>query len=489
MCIRDSNTSIPVIAIGSEMEGDWLAARYRGTGSQVVDSKEVLKPVTKWQACLPHVNKMPELVQTAAQMAVSGRPGPVFIECPWRPFREEYTGPDYESNRKLASLPAHRPTPSRDEIDEAIQVLKEAKRPVMLLGGGAWRSGARAEITALAERMAMPAAASLTGKGVLPENHPLSLGVVGSLGGNDVSRKMVEEADVILAIGFKFSQNSTYGWTIPRKGQKEIRIDIDETEMNKLHTTDVGLVGDAKATLQLLLDRLDAQRDPTAVEKEIAKLYRAWRKKNRPAVEADDCITPQRVVSLLNELCGDDTILACDASFSCGWAGSFFDVYGARRTILPRGAGGLGYGLPAGIGAAAARPGNKVVVLTGDGGLNYCLGEMAVLHEQNMDVKVVVLNNSILGWIKWYEAAMWDGRFTEVDTETIDYAAVARGLNCKGISIRDPRTLREELKTALELEGPVVIDITTAETEACKFTDDPKAVAYIRESAEQKKRK
>ena len=155
-------------------------------------------------------------------------------------FREEYTGPDYESNRKLASLPAHRPTPSRDEIDEAIQVLKEAKRPVMLLGGGAWRSGARAEITALAERMAMPAAASLTGKGVLPENHPLSLGVVGSLGGNDVSRKMVEEADVILAIGFKFSQNSTYGWTIPRKGQKEIRIDIDETEMNKLHTTDVG---------------------------------------------------------------------------------------------------------------------------------------------------------------------------------------------------------------------------------------------------------
>ena len=122
------NTSIPVIAIGSEMEGDWLAARYRGTGSQVVDSKEVLKPVTKWQACLPHVNKMPELVQTAAQMAVSGRPGPVFIECPWRPFREEYTGPDYESNRKLASLPAHRPTPSRDEIDEAIQVLPAPER-------------------------------------------------------------------------------------------------------------------------------------------------------------------------------------------------------------------------------------------------------------------------------------------------------------------------------------------------------------------------
>lgn len=483
------NTSIPVIAIGSEMEGDWLAARYRGTGSQVVDSKEVLKPVTKWQACLPHVNKMPELVQTAAQMATSGRPGPVFIECPWRPFREEYTGPDYTANRKLASLPAHRPTPSRDEVDEAIRLLESAQHPVMLVGGGAWRSGAREEITALAQRMAIPVAGSLTGKGVLPENHPLSLGVVGSLGGNDVSKAMVEGADVILAIGFKFSQNSTYGWAIPKAGQKEIRIDIDEAELNKMHTTDIGLVGDAKATLQLLLDRLGSSRDAAPVEREIAQRRQAWREKNRPVVETEDCITPQKIVSLLNELCGDDTILACDASFSCGWAGSFFDVYGNRRAILPRGAGGLGYGLPAGIGAAAARPDSSVVVLTGDGGLNYCLGEMAVLQEQHMNVKVVVINNSILGWIKWYEAAMWDGRFTDVDTETIDYAAVARGLNCAGVSIRNPKTLREELKAALELEGPAVIDITTVETEACKFTDDPKAVAYVRESARQKQQK
>lgn len=483
------NTSIPIIAIGSEMEGDWLAARYRGTGSQVVDSKEVLKPVTKWQACLPHVNKMPELVQTAAQMATSGRPGPVFIECPWRPFREEYTGPDYTANRKLASLPAHRPTPSRDEVDEAIRLLESAQHPVMLVGGGAWRSGAREEITALAQRMAIPVAASLTGKGVLPENHPLSLGVVGSLGGNDVSKAMVEGADVILAIGFKFSQNSTYGWAIPKAGQKEIRIDIDEAELNKMHTTDIGLVGDAKATLQLLLDRLGSSRDAAPVEREIAQRRQAWREKNRPVVETEDCITPQKIVSLLNELCGDDTILACDASFSCGWAGSFFDVYGNRRAILPRGAGGLGYGLPAGIGAAAARPDSSVVVLTGDGGLNYCLGEMAVLQEQHMNVKVVVINNSILGWIKWYEAAMWDGRFTDVDTETIDYAAVARGLNCAGVSIRNPKTLREELKAALELEGPAVIDITTVETEACKFTDDPKAVAYVRESARQKQQK
>ena len=480
------NTSIPVIAIGSEMEGDWLAARYRGTGSQVVDSKEVLKPVTKWQACLPHVNKMPELVQTAAQIATSGRPGPVFIECPWRPFREEYTGPDYTPNKKLAHLPAHRPTPSREEIDEAIAALKEAKRPVMLIGGGAWRSGAREEITELAERMAIPAAASLTGKGVLEETHPLSLGVVGSLGGNDVSKKLVEEADVILAVGFKFSQNSTYGWAIPKAGQKEIRIDIDETEMNKLHTTDIGLVGDAKATLRLLLDRLDTKRDAEPVKREIAELYTKWREKNKAVTETTEEITPQRVVSLLNELCGSDTILACDASFSCGWAGAFFDVYGTRRTLLPRGAGGLGYGLPAGIGAAAARPGSKVVVLTGDGGLSYCISEMAVLAEQNMDVKVVVLNNSILGWIKWYEAANWDGRFTEVDTKTIDFAMVSRGLNCAGVSIHDPQTLREELKAALSIEGPALIDIATVETEACKFTDDPKAVGYIREDARRK---
>ena len=125
-------------------------------------------------------------------------------------------------------------------------------------------------------------------------------------------------------------------------------------------------------------------------------------------------------------------------------------------------------------------------VLTGDGGLSYCISEMAVLAEQNMDVKVVVLNNSILGWIKWYEAANWDGRFTEVDTKTIDFAMVSRGLNCAGVSIHDPQTLREELKAALSIEGPALIDIATVETEACKFTDDPKAVGYIREDARRK---
>ena len=121
-----------------------------------------------------------------------------------------------------------------------------------------------------------------------------------------------------------------------------------------------------------------------------------------------------------------------------------------------------------------------------DGGLSYCISEMAVLAEQNMDVKVVVLNNSILGWIKWYEAANWDGRFTEVDTKTIDFAMVSRGLNCAGVSIHDPQTLREELKAALSIEGPALIDIATVETEACKFTDDPKAVGYIREDARRK---
>ena len=482
------NTSIPVMAIAAEMETDWLAATYRGVGAQNVDAQSILKPVTKWHARLLEANQMPEMLQTAAQIATSGRPGPVYLECPWRKFKDEYTGPEYRANKKLANLPAHRPCPSASEVDEALKLISEAKRPVMLIGGGAWRSGAREEIIKIAEHFAMPGATSLTGKGVLPEDHALSLGVIGSLGDNKAAKEIVDKADVILAIGFKFSQNSSYGWSIPKEGQKEIRIDIDEAEINRMHTTDVGLVGDAKATLALMLERAGEPRGGAEIAKEISALKMEWQEEIRKQTELSDEIKPQRVTYLLNKLCDEDTILTTDASFACGWAGRFFDVYGNRRVIMPRGLAGLGYGLPAGVGAAAARPESPVVVLAGDGGFSYTLGELATIQEQNMNVKVVILNNGVLGWIKWYEAAIWDGRFTEVDSKKqLDFATVAKGLGCNAISITDPNTLEEQLKEALSAPGPMLIDITVTETDACKFTDDPKAVRYMEDDVARKR--
>lgn len=475
------NSSSPVIAIASEMDHNWLTVRYRGCGPQLVDSKAILAPVTKWTASLPSTNQIAELVQRAAQMATSGRPGPVFIECAWDLFKGEYTGPSPVTDPKLAALPSYRPTPGVNDIDAAITLLQEAKQPILLAGGGCWSSGAREEITRLAETLGIPVATTLSGKGILPENHPLSLGVLGGLGGNPVSAGMANRADVIFAIGFKFSANSTFNWKLPTKGQRVIHIDIDPAELNKMQVAEISMAADAKASLQLLLSRLPAAnkkydaRDVVALKKEWA-LQKA--KDAAPAMP----ITPQQVVSALNEVCDDNTILTCDASFSCGWGGTYFDVYGSRRALFPRGVAGLGYGLPAGVGAAAARPDSTVVVLAGDGGVSYGLGEMATLNEQNMNVKVVVINNAILGWIKWYEAALWNGRFTEVDTKRISFDQVGKALGCEGYKFENAATLKDDLAAAMRKKGPAVIDVTISEMSACKFNDQSDVIKTMMQS-------
>lgn len=481
------NSSVPLIAIAAEQNSTWLTQKYRGGGPQQADIKNLLAPVTKWQATLPTTNQMPELVQRAAQIATSGRPGPVYIECPFDLFDAEYTGPDYKVDKNIASLPLFRCTPERESVMKALQLLKNARHPLMVVGGGGWLSGARAEVVELAEKLDMPVATSLSGKGIMPENHPLSLGVMGSLGGNTVANRLSAEADVVLLVGYKNSQLATNGWKFPSAEQLVIHIDIDGAEISKMRPVDLGMVGDAKATLRLMLDCLDFTRSDAEIHSRIESERALWKKQVAIDTAERAPISPQQVVSVLNEICDENTVIACDASFSCGWASTYFDVYGNRRVLMPRGMSGLGYGLPSSVGAACARPNDTIVVLTGDGGLSYCLGEMATLKEQNLNVKVVVLNNSVLGWIKWYQAAIWNGRFTDVDTTHIDFAAVGRGMGCKGYNLTDPETLKNSLKEILAEKGPAIIDIITSETDACKFTDNPAAVESVVQSFRNKK--
>lgn len=479
------NASSPVLAISAEMSHDMLSVRYRGCGAQLADVKSIVSPVTKWAVRLPETNSIAEMTQMAVRMAVSGRPGPVYVECPWDLFDKEYTGPEYMADKHLASVPSFRSTPPVTDTKKAVELLKSAKRPVILVGGGAWFSGAKDEITQLAETLAIPVATSLSGKGIIDENHTLSLGVLGALGGNEFSERIVMEADVLFAIGFKFSSNATFNWKLPLKGQKVIHLDIDAIELGKMSEVELGLNGDAKETVKQMLSLLE-ESGKAIIPQYLSDGKKEQLKARKEIIKDTVPIMPQQVVSILNDICSDDTILACDASFSCGWAGTFFDVYGQRRTLFPRGLSGLGYGLPSGIGAAAARPNSPVVVLTGDGGFSYCLGELQTIHEQNMNVKVIVLNNKTLGWIKWYQAAVWNGRFTEVDTMRNDFAAIAKGMGCRGYNLSNPTTLAEDLKKILDQPGPAVVDIITTETEACKFTDNPITVNYIHEDHKNK---
>jgi acetolactate synthase I/II/III large subunit len=475
------NSSIPLVALVSDMPSDWLAARYRGGGNQLVDQMAVLAPLCKWTERLPAPHKLSELVQRAFQIATSGRPGPVAIELPEDLFRANYDGAAPVVDSRFGSAPPHRPAPDPVSVRAAAVLLEAAAKPVMIVGGGAQLSGAGVEVAALAERLALPVATTLSGKGILPEAHPLALGVLGALGGTAVARKFVEDADVILAVGFKFGQNPTFKWTLPKPGQRLIQLDIDGAEIGKTFPAEVGMVADARAALAALRAACGTSRPVEPVAVRVAALRSEWQAQIAAEAREAKPIKPQRVAALLNALCDDDAVLVCDASFASGWGGVYFEGRGNRRATFPRGMAGLGWALPAAIGAQVARPKSKVVVLAGDGAMTYSLGELATLVREGMKVTVVVLNNSAMGWIRWEQAVFWEGKFQSTDLSEVDFAAVARGMGCEGAHVSDPADLRDALTQALAADGPALVDVRTAVAEAAvpKFTESERARALM----------
>lgn len=478
------NSSSPLVALISDMPSDWLAVRYRGGGNQLVDQVAVLQPLCKWTARLPDDQKVSELVQRAFQMASTGRPGPVAIELPEDLFKAAHDGPTPPVDPRFGSIPPFRPAPDPDAIWAAARLLEKASRPVVIAGGGVWLSQAVEQLTTLAEHLALPVATTLAGKGALPEDHPLSLGVLGALGGTAVARRFVQEADLILAVGYKFGQNPTYKWTLPAPSQPIIHIDIDPAEIGKVFPVEVGIVADARLALDALRSECGTARPRDEVQTRIAALRAEWHAQLEAQAAAAQPIKPQQVAQLIDQLAGPDDILVCDASFASGWGSLYFNVCGNRRAIFPRGTAGLGWGLPAAIGAQVARPDSKVIVLAGDGAMTFCLGELATLTQAGLNVTVVVLNNSAMGWIKWDQATSWEGRFQSTDLSRVNFALAARGLGCQGIEVGDPADLRGTLSAALSAAAPCLVDVQTTvnETPVAKFNESEQARARMADS-------
>jgi len=470
------NSSIPLVAVVSDMPSDWLAVRYRGGGNQLVDQMGVLSPLCKWTGRLPAADRLPELVQRAFQMATTGRPGPVAIEIPEDLFRME-AGDTPAVDRRFGAAPSDRSVPEPSALQAAAALLESAELPVLIAGGGVRQSDAGAELAALAEQLALPVATTHSGKGVLDETTPLALGLLGALGGSTVARSTVEGADVILAVGFKFGQNPTFRWSLPRRGQRLIHLDIDPAEIGRVFPVEIALVGDARAGLTALRAQCGFSKPIEPIAARIAGLRTRWQQELEAKAGEAKPIKPQQVVALLDELCGPESILVCDASFASGWGGAYFEARQDRRAIFPRGMGGLGWALPAAIGAQLARPKSKVVVLAGDGAMTYSLGELATLAREGLNIAVVVLNNSAMGWIKWEQAVYWEGRFQSTDLGEVDFAAVARAMGCSGTNVSEPDDLRQALTLALSAEVPTLVDVRTDAGEAAmpKFIESARA--------------
>lgn len=465
------NSSTPMLAIVGEHPVPWIDYIDHGRASQGVDQISMLRAVTKKVIYVPTPETLPSLVKAAFLEATSGRPGPVALVIPADVFKaplqvdalQDYVDTDF------ASFPATRTVPEPDKVFKAADLLARAENPVLLVGGGALISGAFEELQELAELLTIPVVTTFTGKGILSDDHPLSMGVVGIFANTPGGEEVLRSADLVFMVGTKNSQSSTFAWSVPATEQKVIHLDIDPIEVGRIFRTDVPMVGDAKLGIAAVLDVLRENGDFSPDQDRLKKLKALkgdWKAQMEKLFKTEDVpIKPHAIMAALNEVLGPEDILVCDAGFASAWGGMYFQQKQAgRRCAFPRGMAGLGFSVPAGIGAQLAVPQSRVVTLAGDGAFGYVMADLATQAQLNLSVVNIVLNNSAFGWVKWAEKAWYKNSFSASDLSRIDFAKVADGLGCAGITVEDPGELPAALEKALGIGRPVVLEVITDAT-------------------------
>jgi acetolactate synthase-1/2/3 large subunit len=468
--------SVPVVALVSELPARLAPHRYRSAASQALDQAALLAPVTKWHATVPDAATMPALVRQAFREASTGRPGPVALLLPQDVLDgpAKAAAPDPGSAR-FGAFPPFRPVPEPADVAAAAALLRRAERPFILAGGGVMHSGAGQALTALAQRAGAAVGTTLSGKGAIAEDHPLSVGVTGTMG-TAAAAAAFAEADVVLLAGTKAGGGATYGWTLPGPGQAVIGLDIDPAELGRAFPLAAAVLADARAGLTALLAALagpgagagepeQAGPEPgrTAWRQRIGSLTASWRAA-RDAERASGAVpvAPQRVLAELEAALDGEDILICDASLASGWGGVYLEQRRpGRRVLCPRGQAGLGYAVPAAIGVAAAGAARRIVALTGDGALGYAAGELATVSEQRLPVTIVVLNNRSWGWIRWYRRITFGRGWEDEDFSDVAFADVATAFGLAGRRVTEPAQLGPALRAAQAGLGPALLDVRT----------------------------
>jgi acetolactate synthase-1/2/3 large subunit len=458
-------SSIPVIAITTD-----IPTQFVGKGLTTdIDQEVMLRPVTKWNTKITDPMLIPEMVRKAFRIATTGRPGPVQLIIPADVLKDEVdeTEVDIYAEKECKVFPAYRVSPEMSAIERAAGVLLEAERPVIVSGGGVIISQAWNELIELSELLSIPVATSQEGKGCISEDHPLSIGVVGTSGSRDYATRIVEDSDLVVFIGCKASLNTTYKWTNPRPGTKRIiHIDVDPHEIGNNYPTEVGIVGDAKLALQALLSVLK-RTNKKALSKvsfiaDIKNMKNEWWNKVKSDMESSEVpIRPKRVMKELISLLPKNSIIVTESGgCSSQFSSQYLNVSEPEgKYLIAKGSGGLGFALPATIGAKLASPSSNVVGVMGDGCMGFSTGELDTINRLRKKVTLIIFNNSGFSWIKTYQHLYYGKRFYSVDFSSINYAQVAEAFGVPGIHVEKPSEVREAIKQAIQSDESMLIDI------------------------------
>ncbi|GGA25904.1 thiamine pyrophosphate-binding protein [Neptunicoccus cionae] len=459
------NAGSPMVAIIGDAQRDHAGKNM----TQETDQVSILRPACKELLRVEAIQRIPEIMRRAFEVATSGRPGPVIVDVPEDIAHGLYgfEESDFAVDPAHESAPAIRCRPAAEPLAKAADLIAAAKRPILLCGGGIHISQATEAVTRFAQENAIPVAHTMSGKGAIACTSDLSAGLFGRY--DRIANDLIAASDCIIVAGCKLGEIATKRFTIPTKGQTVIHLDNVPEEMGRTYQPTVKLWGDAREGLDDLCDALsgsaaEQRKTRESYLAEIPAKMKVWH--DEVAAERlyseETPINMARLITELNNHLPEDGHLIADGGFAAHWGGLLFNSKKARRTFVPdRGFASIGYGLPGAMGAQLANRDAVVVGLTGDGGFNMVLGELETARRMKLGVTVIVVNNAASGYVKALQHLMYgEGNYQSSDLAETNYAKLADAMGCHGIRVEDPSKLADALKEAFaETDRPSVIDV------------------------------
>jgi acetolactate synthase-1/2/3 large subunit len=432
---------------------------------------EIYRPFVKRAWRVERAELFPEILEKAFQLAECGQPGPVLIDVPMDIFSKEVDSALFD--RQLENTKAlRRPTMDPTTAAEIVERLVTAKKPVIYAGGGVLLAGAAPELRRLADLLCLPVAHSLMGKGALPDDHPLTLGMTGFWGTRYINDSC-RSADLLLALGTRFKEADCSSWypeytfDIPRT--KLIQIDIEPSEIGRNYPVAIGVIADLKEGLGVLCraaeTRLDRAMERPGLMDKIAAERLAFKANNKKMEESDAFpMMPERILAEVRELLPRDAIITTDVGWNKNGVGQQFPIYTPGSILIPGGYATMGFGGPAAIGAKIAAPDKVVIALIGDGGFGQNPAQLATARHEGVAVIWLIMNNNAFGTIAGLEKAHYHTTFGTVfekdgESTSPDYAAIAKAYGIEGIRISAAAELKPALERAIKLNKPVVLDV------------------------------
>ena len=440
--------SVPMVVL----TGQTITPNLGKDAFQEADVFGVTMPVVKHSYLVREANDLPRILNEAFHLATSGRPGPVLVDLP-KDVASNECETDFTDE---FHLPGYAPPArgSANDLEKAAQLISSSRKPLLYVGAGAIISQASRQVIGFAEKLQAPVTTTLLGKGAFPENHPLSVGMLG-MHGTAYANKTVVDCDLIMAIGARWDDRITGKVSEFCKDAIKIHIDIDPAEFGKIIDPDLSIAGDAKLILEDLMplvDKLDSQSWLKQIDR--------WKNKYPLKFPKRGGLRAQQILKELDRLTESQAIITTDVGQHQMWTAQFCKTNEERKWLSSGGAGTMGYGLPSAIGAQLGRPNDLVIAVVGDGGFQMTMPELATAAIHKLPIKVLIINNKYLGMVRQWQQLFFDNRESGVDMMgNPDFVKIGEAYGIKGFHLRRTGDITKVLQKALDYnEGPCIIE-------------------------------